>query len=654
MRVPRTCTLALALALIFLAACQGPITEEQQPVPTPQEESATMPAEDQATIPADLEQADSTADAYAVTWNWANGLAEPWVPRESGWSVEDGRLHHPDPFVHGGMVVLTGVVLDEVTVEADMRIEMETHATGENWGGIMIGSRNQLSSPHPNGVLVLLRANGALDIVAGSETIPRMQTGLRPVEAPVRMNVSYKDGNLTVSLDGKEHLKTQAVEVLPGEIVLGHYGTTVSFGETRVEGVRAELAPLAEISPEHPVPVPSEPVSPLPRIAVRKGVGEEPRFVIAETGEPFWPRGFNQAIIRHKSHHSVFNLGIYDPEEMEEMLSGIAGLGGNVLRVWVWGVQDETGYTGTPDSRGLNGAYMENIVDFLRRATRHGVYIMPIIDETPQNAYYDNITLRVDQGQPMPGVTGYNRQYLTPGLIAAKAQAAADFIAYIKAADPGLLNTVFAWALANEAFVVHKQGPFHLESGTVTTTTGTYDMADTDSRQRCLDEGWLHWANTIAPAIREADPDTLVTAGMWTSDAHARPPVNAALPDDKDPRRPPRPSVLGGPDSLLDFIDVHIYPWDGTGNVNLEAHERTPDGPAYAMPAIVGEYGVFKNKTADEAKEMMRTMLTQAYAAGYCGDLHWVWDMTEVEGQTWSSVEEGIGAFLMQLDPRNP
>ena len=47
---------------------------------------------------------------------------------------------------------------------------------------------------------------------------------------------------------------------------------------------------------------------------------------------------------------------------------------------------------------------------------------------------------------------------------------------------------------------------------------------------------------------------------------------------------------------------------------------------------------------------MMREMLEQAYSMGYQGSLHWVWDLTAVKGQTWSSVEEGLAEYLMNLD----
>jgi hypothetical protein len=387
--------------------------------------------------------------------------------------------------------------------------------------------------------------------------------------------------------------------------------------------------------------------SPLPRIAIRSKAGTQGEFFRKDTGEPFQPRGFNHVILEHGSTgwHALFNVGVYDGEAADVVLSEMAALGTNVVRVWCWGTQKASGYTGDKTARGLNDAYMENVIDFLRRATKYGIYVLPIFDEVPENAYYNEIRDEAPQPAGEDRIHGYNAQYLSSGPIAAKRQCIADFIRHIAAKDRSLLSSVFGWSLANEVFVRNNGAPFSRSEGTVTTATGrTYDLADSEGRQRCWDESVLHWANELADAIHEVDPEALVTAGMWTSDAHARPPVNGLLPDDKDSRFPPRPSVLGGAESSLDFLDVHIYPWDGTSKVSRVAHER--DG--VVIPAIAGEYGVFKNKKPDEARIMLREMLEQAYAMGYMGDLFWVWDLRVVAGQTWSAVEEDFGACVMQ------
>lgn len=429
-------------------------------------------------------------------------------------------------------------------------------------------------------------------------------------------------------------------------LCLLEYGHALqAFGDPPGGGEAATVPVVAAI-------LAPSPVTPLPGIAIRKTPGAVAEFYRRDTGEVFLPKGFNHTVLEGGASgwHATFNTGVYDSGKMEATLRAMAAAGANTIRVWAWGVQNATGFTGAPDSDGLNPAYMENFLDFLRRATRSGIYVIPILDEVPRNAGYDSVAARAETSAGDALISGYNRNYLCPGPLAAKAAAAADFVRYLKRADPGLLNTVFGWSFANEIFVNNTQGPFDISSGSAVTANGrSYDMSDNSRRQACYDESILHWVNTLADAIKEVAPDALVTAGMWTSDAHGRPPVNYLLPDGKDPRVPPRPSVLAGPDSRLDFLDIHIYPWDGTSRVNPDAHEAAAVA-AKGKPVLVGEYGVFKNKTIDEARVMMREMVEQAVALGYRGALHWAWNLTKVEGQTWSAVEEGLAAYLMGID----
>jgi len=390
----------------------------------------------------------------------------------------------------------------------------------------------------------------------------------------------------------------------------------------------------------------------LGRISVEKAPGEPGRFFFRDTGATFHPKGFNHTVLEHggSGWHATFNAGVYDPESLENTLAAMRTAGANTVRVWAWGVQKAGGFTDAPAD--LNPAYLDNFLDFLRRAARHDLRVIAILDETPQGPHYRATADAASRASGMPPLSGHNGQYLDAGLIAAKRACAADFVRHIRECAPELLPAVLAWSLANEVCVTFTAEPFSNTQGTVTTCTGkSYDMADRGQRQACYDESILTWANEIASGIKTIDPDALVTAGMWTADAHGRAPNNGLWPDDRDPRIPPRPSVLAGPGCRLDFIDVHVYPWDGTARIRRDAHERDAVMAGH-IPAIVGEYGVFKDRQIGETRTMLREMVRQAYALGYIGDLHWVWDLTRVSGQTWSAVEEGLAPFLMQLPRR--
>jgi len=590
----------------------------------------------------------AAAEGFASDWAFDDGTLGGWMIQEGDWRVAGGALVHNDKHFKGGLAGRPGEVFGDVTVQADVRITEVFWNRLTVWAGILFGA----SSPVANGVwrdgyLLFVRVNGRVELIRLDGTcLGSRQTALDPQKEAVQLRIVVEGRRLCAYADGRLLIDVEDDRLVRGEVALVNYGNVATFDNVSISGKKVERRQADPVEPARPAPVRREPVKPLPRIGIRKVHGKPGEFFVRETGGPFAPKGFNHTVLA-EGWHATFNVGTYDSEAMEATLSAMAALGANVIRVWGWGKQTESGFTAGPKARGLNGAYMDNFVDFLRRATANGIYVIPILDEVPHNAYYDYLAAS-DAGDW--DVTGYNRQYLTAGPIAAKCAGAADFVRYVKEADEGLLSTVLGWSLANEVFVNHTEGPFYRDSGTVTTANGkTYDMADKDQRQACYDESIVHWANELAAAIKEVDPEALVTAGMWTSDAHGRKPRNGLIPDDNDPRRPPRPSVLAGPTSQLDFIDVHIYPWGGTPKVRREAHEWDAVMAGH-IPAIVGEYGAFKRDSIDDARRVIREILRQARGMGYEGALFWVWDLTGAGHNAWSAVEEGLGQYVMELE----
>ncbi len=396
-------------------------------------------------------------------------------------------------------------------------------------------------------------------------------------------------------------------------------------------------------------PTPAEKISnPIPRIQLAEKHGKKV-FVKGNTGELFVPRGFNHVVLEHRTSgwHALFNTNVYNPQEIETVLEKIAECGGNVIRVWAWGTQNEHGFLSNKEGIILNVEYMNNFIDFLRKATQYHIYVIPILDEFPKYGNFEKTlsTLHSQSDKDDPQVTGYNRQFFWQSLITAKAIAIKHFIQYIKDTDPSLLSTVLAWSIQNEVFVKNTEGPFSSSSSVeITLPNGKkMNVSTKEERQSVYDEVVLHWANELTKAVKSVDPHTLVTAGMWTSDSAGRKPISGLLPDGKDNRFPPRPSILGGDACLLDFIDIHIYPWDNTSRVNTECHEHG----MVKKPVIVGEYGVFQNVSVDQAKTMFVEFLHQAYMLGYIGDLYWVWDLTAIPEQTYSAVTEGIAEYVM-------
>lgn len=579
---------------------------------------------------------------------------DKWIAREAGWHIEEGTARHADPFFHGGILALSPCWVADLRLEAEAHITKVYHDPDSVWAGLLLRAPGALvNGPWGGGYHLFIRADGTVELHAQhAGELRHLTTEWRPREGFVRLAVEADGSRLRCYVNDELLINTNCDAYAAGEVALTHFGNETVFRNISVAAGPVERSAPKPVTPDQPEPLRHPPVEPLPAIGVRSTDTGTAVFYKRDTGERFVPKGFNHTILEHDATgwHATFNVGIYDAERMEDTLTAMADAGGNTIRVWAWGVQNETGFTGASDSHGLNGAYMENFTDFLRRATRHGIYVIPILDETPRNAYYDSVSESYEAEAKAYNISGYNVNYLSPGPLAAKKAAAAHFVRYVKQADEGLLNTVLGWSFANEIFVNHTNAPFYRKEGKTITSTGrSYDMADREQRQACYDETILHWVNTLAGAVKDVAPGALTTVGMWTSDAHGRPPENFLLPDDKDPRIPPRPSILAGADSDLDFLDIHIYPWDGTSKVRPDAHEWEQVRKS-GKPVVVGEYGVFKDKSIEEAREIMREMLEQSADMGYQGALHWVWDLTRVAGQTWSSVEEGLAVFLMSLE----
>lgn len=388
----------------------------------------------------------------------------------------------------------------------------------------------------------------------------------------------------------------------------------------------------------------------LPRIQLGEIKGKNV-FMKSDKNEIFVPRGFNHVVLEFGSSgwHALFNTNVYKPDEIDTVLKQIAESGGNVIRVWAWGTQNEYGFLSDKENQILNIEYMNNFIDFLRKSAQHNIYVIPILDEYPKFGGFEKILtdLHTLSERDDPHVTGYNRQFFWDSFVKAKAIAIKHFVQYIKDTDPSLLSTVLAWSVQNEVFVMNSEGPFSTFSAEIQLPDGSKGkVATQEERQKVYDQVVLYWANELAKAVKSVDPSALVTAGMWTSDSAGRKPISGLLFDDKDIRFPPRPSILGGDHSLIDFIDIHIYPWDNTSRVNRECHEYG----LVKKPVIVGEYGVFQNVSIEQAKLMLKEFLQQAYDMKYIGDLYWVWDLTAIPEQTYSAVTEGLANYVMQWD----
>lgn len=573
---------------------------------------------------------------FSKKWDFSqNKIPSEWTPKATSWKIEDGALINDDKYTRADMLVFNPGDVSDFLIEADIKIEKEYIAPKTTWAGFHLRSELPMyEPPWNNGYLVILYQQGAVtavclnsDLKYGAVFKPTAINGFN------KLRVKMTGSLMQIFVNGKKLLQFKNEKYKSGGISLVNYGNKAIFDNLKLQARMFSPTNFEKkITKINPSKIAL--VKPLPKITVKRGKNKSGFFVYKKTGKKFTPDGYNHTIgdnSNYKIPHATFNIGTYNSKRIDNVLSEMKKLGANTIRVWLWGTDTGgNGIWGGPNSDSLNYDYLNNFCDFLRLATKHKIYVIPILDLPPNNKRYKNIIKSFNK-KADKNIVGHNADILTKGFIEARKQAARDTVSYIKETDPNLLNTILGWSLANEIIVVSDQLPFSLTNGKVRVANGkVYDMSDFNSRQKCADDSFSFWAKEIAGAIKEIIPDALVTIGMWTSDAHKRPPVNGIkITEINDPRFPPRPSVLANSKSGIDFLDIHVYPWQNKFLINAEAHELDKLNRS-GIPVLVGEYGVFTYQAKDAkagAKKIVE-LRKKCYDAGYAGALLWVWNYT--------------------------
>jgi|GEM_PF-1495006 len=377
---------------------------------------------------------------------------------------------------------------------------------------------------------------------------------------------------------------------------------------------------------------PTATLIPTHRIGVRRvdGAGE---FYDRQTGEKFIPRGFNYVRLAPMSAtnpnlwHSTLNPGFYDPERAELALQTMRAAGYNVVRIFIDCCR-EGNNVGDP-AGGLSDAYLENVIDFLKRAEANKIYVLLISDLTPAQGGYDDLWQ-----QCCTTFDGENLRYLTSGGHRAERRFNQDFIrALIERQAP--MKAIFAYDLTNEVHFSVDKPPFNLFSGKVTTANHqTYEMASPEEKRRMMDENLVYWIDQQRAAILEVDPTALVTVSF--------PAINSG-----------QTTVHTGPairESTADFIDLHAYLGWG---LSLEDYVDRFEIQGYTeKPIILGEFGAAKRAypSAAVAAQALQEMQVGTCGYGFDGWLLWTWDGDE-QKELWNGLSEN-GEISAALAPK--
>lgn len=390
-----------------------------------------------------------------------------------------------------------------------------------------------------------------------------------------------------------------------------------------------------------------ERVIPLERIGIRTGENEA-QFILKTSGRPFFPNGFNYIRLRAAEgetdgDHSTFDAetkttkGCYDAERAEQMFVALNKAGYNTVRVFIIGRSSfNPGIAGNFEStKELYEPYMLNVLDFLRRATRHGIRVLPTFGDgdMPQNAYY----------RDRFNVSNYNAFYLTKSGIAARVEHIVTFLMYIKDKEPELLPTLLGVECQNELYLHADEEPFTQTNGMFSAANGkSYDLSQTVQRQALMDEGIRFYHQRIVDAVKAVDNEILVAEGVFVPRAvgKAEPSTYAGLwpGKTKDERYPPTLTSIG--DGALDFLDVHFYRSNPGESVD-QAFQRNMQSTGFftpelaeihkEKPIIMGEFGAFDfvEKTFKETVTSMVRVRDLALKENMNGMLYWTYDCFE-------------------------
>jgi hypothetical protein len=372
------------------------------------------------------------------------------------------------------------------------------------------------------------------------------------------------------------------------------------------------------------------------------GVGE---LYNRATGVKFVPRGSNyirlgfqtNASRQAQFYHSTFNVGRYDSRRAEAALSRMAADGYNTVRVFLSQICIDA-CAGDPRTGSLRAAYIANVVDFLQRAKRHGVFVL-LTNEwlPPSTAYTDDLA-----GVRRDWFDDVNLLFLGPQGILAQRHLWTDLVkALLRQNAP--MDAIFAYELWNEATVLSDKAPFSLTTGRVTAANGqTYDMASPSDRKRIIDDGFVFLIDEVRAAIRAVDPTALVTMGFF----HDTEPNPARRGDNRLVRTR---AVIER--SSADFVDIHPYADDELTFPQFMQNYGI-DGPG-AKPIVIGEFGGARRNlfSASRAAEALVSWQRQSCAYGIDGWLLWTWD-TDEQPDLWNASSEG-GVIARALAPRN-
>jgi hypothetical protein len=479
-------------------------------------------------------------------------------------------------------------------------------------------------------------AGGAETQGTATVTIKRASCGVSPrafAAGTVAFRIANRSGRPAAFFvaRARANLAASRARTLTVSLRAGAAAYSCTVAGRRVAGGTLRVSAPPPLSAEH-------------RIGVhdRNGFGE---LYDRTTDARFVPRGSNYIRLgpqvdvfgRRQVYHSTFIVGEYDANRAEAALARMAASGYNVVRVFLNNTCAR-GCSANMQTGEISPAYVANLIDFLRRARTHGIFVLLTAEWLPAGAAYEAI----GAGIRRDWFDDVNLVFLSPQGVQMSVLFWQGLIReLIRQRAP--LDAVFAYSLWNEAVVTSARPPFTLSTGTVTTANGaTYDMSSTSDRKRIIDDAFVYYIDQVRSAILRIDPTALVTMGFF----HDTEPNPARRGDDRVVRTR---AVIER--STADLVDIHPYPGDEIGLAQLMQNYGI-DGPV-EKPIVIGEMGASRRTFAsnEDAAKALVAWQQQSCAYGIDGWLLWTWDSTE-QPDLWNALSGG-GIVERALAPKN-
>jgi len=486
----------------------------------------------------------------------------------------------------------------------------------------------------------------------GHRSVGRAAFRVRGRRGHVRVHVSRR---LARSVRARGKRKVRAV------------ARTQRAGRTRGHARRITIVRRARPAPAPPAPAPG----PAPAQGPNRILADGNRLYDSVTGATFQPRGANYVRLRTAAdgttYHATFEPGFYDRERARLALDGMRAAGYNTVRVFI-----DPGGTNAAAAHGIgrgmgtselvHGPYMDNVADFAVMAADRGIYLLPSLDQFPQNDLYWGIVARTNGSEGTPNMAGRNLSYLDKGRVAAKAEYLTQFAAALLARiGRHRASELLAYQPDNELFFEANQAPYDKLSGTVKPLNGlTYDMSVPAQRQQSADASLVEYSHRIRRGLEAGDPDGLMTIGFFTNRAVGKSGFDGFATfcstscdpnvDYRVPGRAASLSIFGA----VDFLDIHTYP--NASPWNAASDLGTIERNLFKRPYVIGEIGALKTVYGGDivrAAYGMRDAQIATCGLGAQGWLFWTWDTHEALASQplFFHLDESNGAINGQLAP---